>query len=90
MKNSKTAKLKDKASKHKLDTSELVAGEAEESDDENKFSFGGKEVAGDDEEGDEEGDDEHVEGLVDDADMNAETLGVDRVLEKHKSVDLAA
>ncbi|KAI1796307.1 hypothetical protein LXA43DRAFT_1090374 [Ganoderma leucocontextum] len=61
--------------------SAFVEGEAEESDDEAAFGFGAKKPE-DEEEEDGEDQDQHLEGLVDDKEMDAETLGEAAVLEK--------
>ena len=61
--------------------SEYVEGEAEESDDEVAFGFGARKPD-DDEEEDGEDQDKHLEDLVDDKEMDAETLAEDAVLEK--------
>ncbi|KIK91696.1 hypothetical protein PAXRUDRAFT_830609 [Paxillus rubicundulus Ve08.2h10] len=67
----------------KLQSSEFVAAEAQESDEDDMFGFG---VAKEDDEEDEDDDDQDkvVEGLVDDAFMDAETEAVDLVQEKHR------
>ncbi|KAJ7179436.1 hypothetical protein C8R46DRAFT_1073767 [Mycena filopes] len=67
-----------------LDKSEFVAEEAQESDDDEMVAFGGKKrVGGDDEEdGDGEDLDRTLTSLVDDKDMDEETVAADRVLEK--------
>ncbi|KAJ7781578.1 hypothetical protein B0H16DRAFT_1405065 [Mycena metata] len=65
-----------------LDKSEFVADEAHESDDDEMMVFGeNKRVAGDEEE-DGEDLDRTLETLVDDKDMDEETVAADRVLEK--------
>ncbi len=61
--------------------SEYVEGEAEESDDEAAFGFGAKKPD-DEEEEDGEDQDKHLEDLVDDKEMDAETLAEAAVLEK--------
>ncbi|KAL0949155.1 hypothetical protein HGRIS_009236 [Hohenbuehelia grisea] len=71
--------------------SEFVQAEAVESDDEEEaFGFGLVKGAGDDEEADGEDLDRTLETLVDDADMNIETVAADKVLEKfqeHQEAD---
>ena len=81
----KTTKPPSKAQKekHEKSKSEFVAVEAEESDEDEMFGFGGPKK-GDDEEEDDNEQDKVVEGLVDDAVMNAETEAADLVLEKHR------
>ncbi|KAJ7047686.1 hypothetical protein C8F04DRAFT_1286346 [Mycena alexandri] len=65
-----------------LDKSEFVAEEAQESDDDEMMVFGeNKRVAGDEEE-DGEDLDRTLVTLVDDKDMDEETVAADRVLEK--------
>ena len=66
-----------------------MEGEAEESDEEIAFGFGAGVGPKDDDEGaDEEqaGEDGHIKDLVDDRDMDEETLAKDKVLEKVQSV----
>lgn len=76
-------KNKDKPKKKFLEKSEFVEAEAQESDDEDMFGFGlGKKDDGDDEDGEDL--DKTLDGLVDDAEMDEKTKGVDLVLEKVK------
>ncbi|KAG1756055.1 hypothetical protein EDB19DRAFT_1902237 [Suillus lakei] len=75
---------KSKAPKRKLEKSEFVVAEAEESDEDELIGFGP--IKKDDEEEAEDDDDEKiVEGLVDDAVMDVETEGVDLVQEKFRT-----
>lgn len=79
----KASKPTSKEPKEKLQKSAFVAAEAEESDEDDMFGFGGAKK--DDEEEDEEDDqDKVVEGLVDDAVMDAETERPDLVQEKFR------
>jgi len=78
----KTIKPPSKAQKEKHERSEFVAVEAEESDEDDMFGFGGPKK--DDDEEDDNEQDKVVEGLVDDAVMDAETEAADLVLEKHR------
>ncbi|RDX55705.1 hypothetical protein OH76DRAFT_1452640 [Lentinus brumalis] len=74
----------------KLDKSEFIEGEAEESDEEAGFGFGLKKMQDDDEDQDGEDQDRILEELVDDKEMDERTLGEERVLEKvreHQEVD---
>ncbi|KZP13040.1 hypothetical protein FIBSPDRAFT_1049618 [Athelia psychrophila] len=70
--------------KKKLEKSAFVAGEAEESDDDDQFGFGAriKKDDGEDEDGDDQ--DKVVEGLVDDADMDEDAINEQLVMEKAK------
>lgn len=79
----KAPKPPTEAEKKKLGKSEFVAVEAEESDEDDMFGFGGPKKDEDGEEDDDE-QDKVVEGLVDDSVMDAETEGVGLVLEKHR------
>lgn len=76
------ARSKEQKAKKKLDKSDYVEGEAVESDEDAGFGFGPKDKADADDH--ESGDDEDkvVEGLVDDAHMDAETEAADLVQEK--------
>jgi mediator of replication checkpoint protein 1 len=67
-----------------LEKSEFVETEAQESDDDEMLGFGGyrKQTAEEEEEGEDL--DKALEGLVDDAHMDEQTLGQDLVLEKVK------
>lgn len=76
------AKQKQKAPT-RLEKSEFVEGEAQESDEEVRFGFGfGKEE--DEEDGEDL--DRTLETLVDDQEMDEETLAAERVMEKFKYV----
>ncbi|KIL68216.1 hypothetical protein M378DRAFT_158756 [Amanita muscaria Koide BX008] len=68
--------------KNRQGESELVVAEAEESDDDDVFGFGIKKK-GDDEEDDEDLD-RTLETLVDDREMDTNTLAAERVIEKFK------
>ncbi|KAI0677470.1 hypothetical protein C8Q78DRAFT_1002861 [Trametes maxima] len=68
----------------KVIRSEFIEGEAEESDEEAAFGYGAKLKKQDDDDEDGEDQDRDLEGLVDDAQMDAETLAEDRVAEKHR------
>lgn len=76
----------EKTAEKKLEKSEFVEAEAEESDDDDQFGFGGQKKLDDGEEEDGEDQDKTLEGLVDDAAMDDETLAEDLVLEKVKWV----
>lgn len=78
----KVAKPPSKAQKEKHEKSEFVAVEAEESDEDDMFGFGGPKR--DDDEEDDNEQDKIVEGLVDDVVMDAETEAADLVQEKHR------
>ncbi|KAG2361993.1 hypothetical protein BDR07DRAFT_1407958 [Suillus spraguei] len=65
-----------------LEKSEFVAAEADESDEDELIGFGP--VQKDDEEPEDDDDEKIVEGLVDDAVMDAETEGADLVQEKFR------
>jgi mediator of replication checkpoint protein 1 len=76
----------EKAAKKKLEKSEYVEAEAEESDDDDQFGFGGHRKNDDGEDQDGEDQDKTLEGLVDDAEMDDETIAEDLVMEKVKYV----
>ncbi|CCM04803.1 uncharacterized protein FIBRA_06996 [Fibroporia radiculosa] len=67
-------------SDRKLQKSEFIEGEAEESDDDAMIGFGGRRK--EDDESDDESQDATLAELVDDAAMDDKTLGADAVLEK--------
>ncbi|RPD67083.1 hypothetical protein L226DRAFT_529476 [Lentinus tigrinus ALCF2SS1-7] len=75
----------------KLNKSEFIEGEAEESDEEAGFGFGPQKVKGDDDDDDDgEDQDRILEELVDDKEMDDKTLGEEKVLEKvreHQEAD---
>lgn len=71
--------------KKKLDKSEFVHGEAEESDEDEGFGFGAGPKEDDEEDGEDQ--DKALEGLVDDKEMNADELAEEKVLEKVKYVN---
>lgn len=72
-----------KAQKEKHEKSEFVAVEAEESDEDDMFGFGGPKRDDNEEEDDNE-QDKVVEGLVDDTIMDAQTEAADLVQEKYR------
>ena len=69
----------------KTERSEFIEGEAEESDDDEMRGFGLRKRVEEDEE-DDEAQDQTLQELVDDQDMDENTLAEDAVLEKHRSV----
>lgn len=76
--------------KKKLEKSEFIEGEAEESDEDAAFGFGLLKKKDDEEELDGEDQDRVLEELVDDAAMDDSTLNEDKVLEKvqeHRALD---
>lgn len=75
---------KPKIPKPKMVKSAFVEGEAEESDEDAIFGFGPKVKHDSDEEEDGEDQDATLQELVDDKDMDADTLNEDKVLEKVK------
>lgn len=75
-------KGKERAPRQRLDKSEFVEAEAQESDEEAMIGFGGTK-GDDDDEGGEEDLDAVVEGLVDDTAMDAKAQAANLVLEKH-------
>lgn len=83
----KGAEKQQQRERRKLEKSEYVEGEAQESDEDEMFGFG-MASKDDDNESDEEDPNAVVEGLVDDAHLNAEQLAEDKVLEKVKYVFL--
>ncbi|KAG9317178.1 hypothetical protein JVU11DRAFT_1371 [Chiua virens] len=78
----KPPKPPSKGQNEKQKKSEFVAVEAEESDEDDMFGFGGPK--GDDDEEDDDDQDKVVDGLVDDMAMDAETEAVDLVQEKYR------
>ncbi|KAG1820532.1 MRC1-like domain-containing protein [Suillus subaureus] len=74
---------KSNAPKRKLEKSEFVAAEAEESDEDELIGFGPIQKD-DDEEAEDDDDEKIVEGLVDDAVMDVETERADLVQEKFR------
>jgi mediator of replication checkpoint protein 1 len=74
---------KSNAPKRKLEKSEFVAAEAEESDEDELIGFGPIQKD-DDDEAEDDDDEKIVEGLVDDAVMDVETEGADLVQEKFR------
>lgn len=78
------AQARKEKTEKKLEKSEFVAGEAEESDDDDQFGFGARIKKDDGEEDEDDDQDKVVEGLVDDADMDEETINERLVLEKAK------
>ncbi|KAH7914378.1 MRC1-like domain-containing protein [Hygrophoropsis aurantiaca] len=73
-----------KADKARVEKSAFVAAEAEESDEEDRFGFGGKKDVDDEEEADDDDQDKVVEGLVDDTQMDEDTERPDLVQEKFR------
>lgn len=67
----------------RLQKSEFIEGEAEESDDDAMMGFGPRNKVDEDEE-DDESQDQTLTELVDDAAMDAETLAEHAVIEKHR------
>ncbi|KAF7353066.1 MRC1 domain-containing protein [Mycena venus] len=73
--------LRESRPKRKLEKSEFVAEEAQESDDDEMMAFGGRtQDDGEEEEGEDM--DKTLETLVDDKEMDEATVAADRVLEK--------
>ena len=72
----------------RLEKSEFVEGEAEESDEDRKFGFGFGGPSKDDDDSDGEDQDQTLTELVDDQQMDADTLNEEKVLEKVKYVFL--
>lgn len=72
----------------RLERSEFVEGEAEESDEDRKFGFGFGGPSKDDDDSDGEDQDQTLTELVDDQQMDADTLNEEKVLEKVKYVFL--
>lgn len=73
--------------KPKLDRSDFVDGQAEESDEDDHFGFGGKPKRRDEEEEDVDNEEELVKlqkEMMDDKAMDVSTLNEDMVLEKHR------
>ncbi|KAI0720188.1 hypothetical protein C8T65DRAFT_633751 [Cerioporus squamosus] len=70
----------------KMEKSEFIEGEAEESDEEAGFGFGPKKAQADDDDEDGEDQDRILEELVDDKEMDENTLGEEKVLEKVRQV----
>lgn len=66
--------------------SEFVQEQAQESDDDEMFGFGGRNKGGDDDEADGEDLDMNLETLVDDKDMDEATVAAEKVLEKVRYV----
>ncbi|KAI0638262.1 MRC1-like domain-containing protein [Trametes polyzona] len=64
--------------------SAFVEGEAEESDEDAAFGFGGKRDDDDEEEEDDDAQDQPLPDLVDDKEMDEKTLAEDLILEKHR------
>ncbi len=72
--------------KVRLAKSEFVEGEAEESDEDEMRGFGVVHKTGDDEDLDGEDQDRNLESLVDDVQMDDETIAAEKVLEKVRYV----
>ncbi|KAL1944220.1 hypothetical protein VTO73DRAFT_3405 [Trametes versicolor] len=64
--------------------SAYIEGEAEESDEDAAFGFGGKRQDDDEEDSDDDAQDQPLPGLVDDKEMDDQTLAQQAVLEKHR------
>jgi len=77
------AKAKNGRVKRKLEKSEFVEAEAQESDDDEIFGFGGRKK-NDEEEEDGEDLDKTLETLVDDQEMDEETVNAQLVQEKYQ------
>ncbi|TFK56175.1 hypothetical protein OE88DRAFT_716197 [Heliocybe sulcata] len=76
-----------KSNKRKLEKSDFVDGQAEESDEDKMFGFG-KRKADDDEEGEDDEDDQPLEGLVDDGEVDVkEDLVMEKVKEQQEEDD---
>ena len=82
MRNLPSRRLPEVQERAKLSKSEFISGEAEESDEDADFGFGPKGTKDDDEEEDDDGQDKFLEELVDDKEMDLETLAEDKVREK--------
>ena len=82
LRNLPSRRLPEVQERAKLSKSEFIAGEAEESDEDADFGFGPKGTKDDDEEEDDDGQDKFLEELVDDKEMDLETLAEDKVREK--------
>jgi mediator of replication checkpoint protein 1 len=82
----RNAEIRALKEKRKLEKSEFIEGEAEESDDDEMHGFGGFGKRKDDgnEEADGEDLDATLEELVDDKEMNEEEMAEEAVREKHK------
>ena len=68
----------------KLRKSDFIEGEAQESDEDELFGFGGPKKKDDDDESEDDDGNAVVENLFDDTTMDAEQLAEDKVLEKVK------
>ena len=81
----KVPKPLSKAQDKKHEKSEFVTVEAEESDEDDMFGFGGPKKDDDDDDDDDDNEqDKVVEGLVDDTFMDVEIEAADLVQEKHR------
>ena len=77
---------KDHRERKRLDLSEFLADEAAESDDDDKFGFTKATAKDDDEDGEDM--DKCLDVLMDDRDMDEDTVAADLVHEKFKYVDV--
>lgn len=75
---------KEQKARRKLGKSTFVEQEADESDEDAAYGFGPRKKDDADDESDDDGEDKHVEGLVDDAQMDEETQAAELVVEKFK------
>jgi mediator of replication checkpoint protein 1 len=75
---------REEKAKRKLGKSTYVEQEADESDEDAAYGFGPRKKDDEDEESDGDEEDKHVEGLVDDAQMDEETVAAQLVVEKFK------
>ena len=82
-----TTVKKDHRERKQFDLSEFLADEAAESDDDDKFGFV-KAIFEDDDEDEDEDMDKCLDVLMDDRDMDEDTVAADLVLEKFKYVDV--
>ena len=81
-----TTVKKDHRERKRLDLSEFLADEAAESDDDDKFGFTKATSKDDDEDGEDM--DKCLDVLMDDRDMDEDTVAADLVHEKFKYVDV--
>ena len=83
-----TTDEKNHRERKRLELSEFLAVEAAESDDDDKFGFAKATSREDDEDGEDM--DKCLDVLMDDRDMDQDTVAADLVLEKFKYVDVIA
>jgi mediator of replication checkpoint protein 1 len=79
------AKAESAKLRKRLEKSEFVEAEAQESDDDEMFGFGLKKDDGEEEDGEDL--DKTLDGLVDDQEMDEKTVAAAMVLEKFKSAN---